>query len=135
MGQKLVGQIGWFPVPLLGIVVFLIAASQVQAVFGALPVLGHALGVFVAFLVVAALIGVLLGRMRHLPAGSAHALIFSLGTRNSFVVLPLALALSRQWQRATVVIVFQSLVELFGMVAYLWLVPRFLAPSSIQGSR
>jgi ACR3 family arsenite transporter len=45
------------------------------------------------------------------------------------VVLPLALALAPQWQAATVVIVFQSLVELFGMVAYLWIVPRFLVPA------
>ncbi|MEE3047315.1 MAG: arsenic resistance protein [Pseudomonadota bacterium] len=127
-GQKLVGKIGWLPVPLLGIVVFLIAASQVQAVANALPVLGHVLGVFVAFLFAAALIGVLLTRVLQLSVGSARALIFSLGTRNSFVVLPLALALAPQWQAATVVIVFQSLVELFGMVAYLWLVPRFLSP-------
>ncbi len=116
------------PVPLLAIVVFLIAASQVQAVVDALPVLGHVLGVFVAFLVAAALIGVALTRLLSLPPASGRALVFSLGTRNSFVVLPLALALAPQWQTATVVIVFQSLVELFGMVAYLWLVPRLLLP-------
>ena len=29
---------------------------------------------------------------------------------------------------AAVVIVFQSLVELFGMAAYLWIVPRYLVP-------
>lgn len=131
--QGLVDRMGWFPVPLLGIVVFLIAASQVQVVFGALPVMGHVLGIFVAFLVLAALIGVALGKMLDLPAASASALIFSFGTRNSFVVLPLALALAPQWQTATVVIVFQSLVELFGMVVYLWLVPRFLAPPASSG--
>jgi len=133
-GEALVTQIGWLPVPLLGIVVFLIAASQVQAVADALPVLGHVLWVFVAFLVVAALIGVGLARLAELPVGSARALIFSLGTRNSFVVLPLALALAPQWQTATIVIVFQSLVELFGMVAYLWLVPRILARSATGAS-
>lgn len=127
-GQKLVGKIGWFPVPLLAIVVFLIAASQVQTVFGALPVLGQVTGIFLAFLVVAAMIGLLLAKLFSLPAASGSALIFSLGTRNSFVVLPLALALAPQWQTATVVIVFQSLIELFGMVAYLWLVPRLLSP-------
>lgn len=134
-GQKLVGKIGWLPVPLLAIVVLLIAASQVQAVVGALPVLGQVTGVFLAFLVVAALIGLLLTRMFSLPAASGGALIFSLGTRNSFVVLPLALALAPQWQTATVVIVFQSLVELFGMVAYLWLVPRFLSPGPSEAPR
>lgn len=127
--QKLAGRMGWLPVPLLALVVFLIAASQVQTVFEALQVLGHVLGVFVAFLVVAALIGVAMARVFSLPPPSGRALIFSLGTRNSFVVLPLSLALAPQWQTATIVIVFQSLVELFGMVAYLWIVPRYLAPS------
>lgn len=123
-GEKLVAQIGWLPVPLLAVVVFLIAGSQVQAVAGALPVLGHVTGLFVAFLIIAVLIGLILSKMLRLPVGSSRALVFSLGTRNSFVVLPLALALAPQWQTATVVIVFQSLVELFGMVAYLWLVQR-----------
>lgn len=129
------GTIGWFPVPLLAIVVFLIAASQVQAVVGALTVLGQVTGVFLAFLVVAALIGMLLTRLFSLPAASGSALIFSLGTRNSFVVLPLALALAPPWQTATEVIVFQSLVELFGMVAYLWLVPRSLSPEPSDAVR
>jgi arsenite transporter len=62
-GTALVERIGWLPVPLLAIVVFLIAASQVQAVLGALPVLGHVLGVFLAFLVAAALIGVALSKL------------------------------------------------------------------------
>jgi arsenite transporter len=35
----------------------------------------------------------------------------------------------------TVVIVFQSLVELFGMVAYLWLLPRIIAPPQPEAAR
>lgn len=49
-----------------------------------------------------------------------------MGTRNSFVVLPLALLLPAGWEVAAVVIVVQSLVELFGMVAYVWVIPRHL---------
>lgn len=122
--QDLIEKVGWLPVPLLAIVVFLVAAAHVQTVVGALPILSLVPGIFAAFLVAAILVGMLLTRMFKLPATSGHALIFSLGTRNSFVVLPLALALSAQWQAATVVIVLQSLVELFGMVVYLWLIPR-----------
>lgn len=129
-GAAVVERLAWFPVPLLALVVFLIAASQVQAVIGAVPVMGHVFGVFVAFLIAAALMGAGLGRAMRLPAPASRTLIFSLGTRNSFVVLPLALALAPQWQTATVVIVFQSLINLFGMVAYLWAVPRLLAPTT-----
>ncbi|MEA5547681.1 hypothetical protein VB816_22115, partial [Limnoraphis robusta CCNP1324] len=93
-----------------------------------LAVLGKVLGVFVAYLVAAAALGAVVGRLAGLEPPATRAVIFSLGSRNSFVVLPLALALPAQWQAATVVIVFQSLVELFGMAAYLWAVPRWLAP-------
>lgn len=134
-GAAVVERLAWFPVPLLALVVFLIAASQVQAVIGATPVIGHVFGVFVAYLVAAALAGAILARLFRLKPPAIRAVIFSLGTRNSFVVLPLALALAPQWQTATVVVVFQSLVELFGMVAYLWIVPRFLAPDKPEGGK
>ncbi|GAB4240764.1 MAG: arsenic resistance protein [Candidatus Methylacidiphilales bacterium] len=126
-GASFINHLSGFQVPLLGAVIFLIAASQAETAFQALPVLPHVLGIFIAFLFVAAGIGTALARSMQLSSGSARALIFSLGTRNSFVVLPLALALDSPWETATVVIVFQSLVELFGMVAYLWIVPRYLA--------
>lgn len=128
--RQFASDLTWLPVPLLASVVFLIAAAQVQSVLGAGPALSQLLGIFVAFLIVAAVIGVALARMLSLPAASARALIFSLGTRNSFVVLPLSLALEPQWQPAAVVIVFQSLVELFGMVAYLRVVPSLFAPAA-----
>ncbi len=127
-GTALVARLGWLPVPLLAVVVFLIAASQVTLVTGLLPVLGQVLLVFLLFLLAAAGLGRLLGRFFRLEPPAARTLVFSLGTRNSFVVLPLALSLPEAWQAAVVVIVFQSLVELFGMVAYLAWVPRWLVP-------
>ena len=119
-------RLGWFPVPLLALVVFLIAASQVQTVTDSLPVLSQVAGVFVGFLVLALIAGLGLTKALSLPARSGRALVFSLGTRNSFVVLPLALALSPEWRLAIVVIVFQSLVELLGVLVYLKAVPRLL---------
>lgn len=123
---RVVERIGGLPVPLLALVVFLIAASQVTAVSAALDAVRGVAIVFVAFLIGAAAIGLGLGRLMQLAEPSVSALIFSLGTRNSFVVLPLALALGAGWEVTSVVIVFQSLVELFGMVLYLWLVPRLV---------
>lgn len=118
--------LAWFPVPLLALVVFLISASQVQTVAASLPVLPQVTGVFVGFLVLALIAGLEISRALDLPARSGRALVFSLGTRNSFVVLPLALALPQEWRLAIVVIVFQSLVELLGVLVYLTLVPRVL---------
>ena len=70
----------------------------------------------------------MLGQIFRLPAESGRTLAFSFATRNSFVVLPLALALPASFEIAVVVIVFQSLVELFGMMFYLWWLPRKLFP-------
>ena len=49
-------RLGWWPVPLLAVVVFLIAGAQVGTVHDAGPVLLSVLPVFVGFLLVAALV-------------------------------------------------------------------------------
>lgn len=117
-------RLAWGPVPLLAVVVFLIATAQVDTVRGALEVVPVIVPVFVAFLVIAGLTGKLLTRIFTLPAPQGRTLTFSLATRNSFVVLPFALALPAGLEVAAVVIVAQSLIELLGMVVFLWWVPR-----------
>jgi ACR3 family arsenite transporter len=111
-------------VPLLAVVVFLIALGQGGTLAGALAGLAAVVAVFAAFLAGALGLGLLLARALRLTAASGRALAFSLGTCNSFVVLPLALALAAKWALAAAVIVLQSLVELLGMLLFLRLVPR-----------
>ncbi|MDR9425067.1 MAG: arsenic resistance protein [Marinobacter sp.] len=114
--------LGWLPVPVLALVVFLIAASQITLVLDSRQILPILTVIFSIYLLAAALVGKLLSRAFALPSARGQTLAFSFGTRNSFVVLPLAIALPELWSLAIVVIVFQSLVELFGMTAYLkWL--------------
>ncbi|MFN2309510.1 MAG: hypothetical protein ABR553_07215, partial [Gammaproteobacteria bacterium] len=127
-------RLGGWSVPLLAVGVFLIAAAQVGTVRDAGPVLLTVLPVFVGFLLVAALLARGLTRWLRLPLAAGRTLAFSLGTRNSFVVLPFALALPAGWETTVVVIVFQSLVELFGMVFYLWWVPRHLFRDALNSS-
>lgn len=123
---SLLNGLAWWPVPLLALVVGMIAAAQVTVVWEALPVLVQVLPVYLGFLLGASLLSWLLARLFKLPVASGRTLAFSLGTRNSFVVLPLAVALPAGWEITVVVIVFQSLVELFGMVFYLWWIPHKL---------
>lgn len=126
--RRLIHGLSVLPVPLLALVVLVIAASQVNAVIELRDVLLQVLGVFVAYLLFAACLGKLLGQLFRVDIFQARTLAFSFGTRNSFVMLPLALTLPEALQAAVVVIVFQSLVELFGMVAYLSWVPSNLLP-------
>lgn len=130
IAKRAVQYLGLLPVPLLALVVFIIAASQINTVIGLSSVLLQVVFIFIGFLTFAALLGKGLGRLFRLPIASARTLVFSFGTRNSFVMLPIALSLPNAWQAAVVVIVFQSLVELFGMVAYLRWVPSKLLPDT-----
>lgn len=124
--RNLLNRLAWFPVPLLAIVVFLIAATQVALIVDTTFILGRLLLVFAAFLIIAGWIARLLANRFALSPEQGRVLAFSLGTRNSFVVLPLALALPSPYELAVVVIVFQSLIELCGMAGYLWWVPKRL---------
>ncbi|MGM0913099.1 MAG: arsenic resistance protein [Pseudomonadota bacterium] len=126
--RHLVQGLGWLPVPLLAAVLLVVAATQVAGMQGLSGVLLQVLPLFVGYLALAALLGCTLGRLFRLAPPAARTLTFSLGTRNSFVMLPIALALPQGWQAAVVVIVFQSLVELFGMLAFLRWVPGRLIP-------
>lgn len=87
------------------------------------------LPVFAISLLLAALLAKLLGSALRLPAAQSRTLVFSFGTRNSFVVLPLALALPQGMELAAAAIVLQALVELLGMVFCLWWVPQKLLPA------
>lgn len=123
--------LAWFPIPLLAIVVLLIAASQVGIMTSEIVILWPVLLVFIVYLVAAAGVGLLLSRALNLPPRTGRTLVFSLATRNSFVMLPLALALPGGWSAAAVVIVMQSLVELFGMSVFLRWVPEHLIPDKL----
>ena len=72
--------------------------------------------------------GLAIGKAFNLPVAQARTLFFTFATRNSFVVLPFALALPAAWEMTAIVIVFQPLIELFGMLVFLWLVPQKLLP-------
>lgn len=124
--QAAVDRLGWGPVPLLAVVLFLVAAGNVTEVRENLHLLPVVAAVAVAFLVAALALARLLAVTAGLPADQGRALTFSLGTRNSFIVLPFALSLPPGWEVVAIVVVMQSLVELFGMVFYLWFVPRIL---------
>lgn len=126
--QWLAERLAWWPVPLLAVVVFLVAAAhagQAREAVGLLPVL---VPVYVAYLLLAALAAKALATVAGLPAEQGRTLAFSMGTRNSFLVLPVALALPAGWEIAALAIVVQSLVELSGMAAYVRWLPRRLFP-------
>ncbi|WP_416140020.1 arsenic resistance protein [Halomonas sp. HK25] len=131
--ERGVAALGWLPVPLLALVLFVVASGQVGQVRENLGLLLWLVPLFVAFLGAALLLARWLARAFRLPARQGRVLAFGFGSRNSFVVLPLALALPAGLEVAVAVVVIQSLVELAGMLLFLHLVPR-LFPDAAQNA-
>jgi arsenite transporter len=116
----------WLPVPLLALTVLLIAGAQIRALSGWWGFLGATAAVFIAFAATVPFLARWVARRFGLTSTEQRTVIFSAGTRNSFVVLPMALALPAGWELAAAIIVLQSLIELGAMTAYLWWVPTRL---------
>lgn len=125
--QRLAPRLDLAPamVPLMILVLLAVTASQTPRVLGAGGALLALVPVYAAFLVLAAAAGLLIARLLRLDAPTATAVTFSGATRNSLVVLPLALAMPTPLAPAAVVT--QTLVELIGMVVLVRVLPRLLS--------
>lgn len=131
LGPTLAARTVSWPVPLLALVVFLVALGYAGHVGGFQVHLWGLVGVFALFLLLALGLAWVLARLFRLEAKAGRTLAFSLGTRNSFLVLPLALALPEGLALAPLAVVLQALVELVGMGVAVRLVPR-LFPSPLD---
>jgi ACR3 family arsenite efflux pump ArsB len=113
-------------VPLMAATLLTVVASQVPKLDDSIGDVATVIPFYAAFLVVMAFAGKGVARLFRLGTGAGRAIVFTGATRNSLVVLPLALALPDTLAVAAVVVVTQTLVEVLGMVAYVRLVPRLL---------
>jgi ACR3 family arsenite efflux pump ArsB len=115
-GEQWQNLMGWLPVPMMGATLLVVIASQlprVQESFGQIVVV---VPVYVAFLVIMPVLARIVAARLRLPDEESRALVFAAVTRNSLVVLPLALALPAEYALVPAVVVTQTLVELTGMV-------------------
>ncbi|WP_194789110.1 arsenic resistance protein [Pseudomonas sp. UFMG81] len=114
----------WLPVPAMALVLVAVIGSQIGVVVTRLDDLLPVLPVYVGFALLAPLLGWFAARLFRLPAGEARAVTFSAATRNSLVVLPLALALPEPIRGlAAAAVISQTLVELVSELVYVRVVP------------
>lgn len=113
-------------VPLMVATLAVVTASQVTRVLPRIASLLWAIPVYVVFLLVMPVIGALVARAARQDAPARRAIAMSGSTRNSLVVLPLALALPEELAVAASAVVTQTLVELFGMVVFVRLLPQLI---------
>ncbi|MCE3556040.1 bile acid:sodium symporter [Pseudonocardia sp. RS11V-5] len=126
VGRRVAGGAGMLMVPLMVATLLIVVASQVSKLGRDLSVAAAVAPFYVLFLVVTALLGTGVARLFGLGPREGRAVVFTGATRNSLVVLPLALALPAPFAVGPVVVVTQTLVEIVGMVAFVRLVPRLL---------
>ncbi|MGW4801749.1 arsenic resistance protein, partial [Nonomuraea sp. NPDC004297] len=103
-----------------------VVASQVPKLDGNLAAVAGVVPFYVLFLAMMAVAGLAVARLFRLDVPASRAIVFTGATRNSLVVLPLALALPDGLAVAAVVVVTQTLVEVVGMVVCVRVVPRLL---------
>ncbi|MFJ1704034.1 bile acid:sodium symporter [Kitasatospora sp. NPDC088346] len=125
-GRRATEAAGTTMVPLMAATLLVVVASQVPRLGGSLGDVAAVIPCYVLFLLVMAFAGRAVARLFRLGSPAARAVVFTGATRNSLVVLPLALALPGDLAVAAVVVVTQTLVEVLGMVAYVRLVPRLV---------
>lgn len=113
-------------VPLMVVTLAAVVGSQIVGIGGQVGALVGLVPIYVAFLVLTLAAGIGAGRLAKLDVAGSRAVAFSAATRNSLVVLPLALAVPPSLGLAPLAVVTQTLVELVGMVVFVRLVPKLI---------
>ncbi|UED87873.1 bile acid:sodium symporter [Streptomyces profundus] len=126
VGRRTADALGTAMVPLMAATLLTVVASQVPKLDESLADVAAVVPFYVLFLLVMAPVGVGVARLFRLEPVAGRAIVFTGATRNSLVVLPLALALPDAFAIAAVVVVTQTLVEVVGMVICVRAVPRLL---------
>ena len=132
-GRRYAGAMEWLPVPLMALTLFLVVGAEAHRVLDHVGEIAWVVPVYLAYLVLLPFVGKAASKLFKLDHRSARAVVFSGSTRNSLVVLPLALAVPFGHGLAPAVVVTQTLVELLGELVYIRLVPRLVPPSSDEG--
>lgn len=126
-GVKILDMTAWLPVPLMALVLLVVVASQIGKVYNDFGLIVRVIPIYGLFLIITPFVSRFIVYMFKLDIGAGRTLIFSVGTRNSLVVLPLALALPGAWATLTAaVIVTQTIVELIGALFYIKAIPKLI---------
>lgn len=118
-------------VPLMMLTLAVVVGSQIAGIGREIMSLLTVIPLYVAFLVIMVPLGIAVARIAGMDPGSTTAVVFSGATRNSLVVLPLALALPEPLALVALVVVTQTLVELVGMVAYVKIIPSVISAGPV----
>ncbi|MFP7761763.1 arsenic resistance protein [Marisediminicola sp. LYQ85] len=113
-------------VPLVVLTLVVVVASGVATIGADAAIVVRAVPVFAAFAVVMVAVGLVWGRLGRFATADRRTLVMSGVTRNSLVVLPVAIALPEAFAVVPLVIVTQTLVEIVVLAVLVAVVPRIV---------
>lgn len=126
-GKRASTMLGLLPVPATALVLFLVLAAVMPQIGEAAGAALTAAPIYLAYAVVAPMLGWMVARASGLDAGGTRAVAFSAATRNSLVILPLAFAVPGGVPLVPAVVVTQTMIELVSELVYVRLIPRLSA--------
>lgn len=129
-GASLVSVLNLLPVPATALVLFIVLAAVMPQIGLAQNAALRAAPIYLAFAIIAPLMGWAVARAMRLESTSARAVSFSASYRNSLVILPLAFAVPGGAPLLPAVILTQTIIELFFLPLYVKLIPRLPASSA-----
>lgn len=122
-GRHVAGGLTSLTVPATALVLWLMMVAMLPQLGAAAAAVLQVLPVYLAFALAAPLLGWCAGRCLGLAPTAGRAVAFSAATRNSLVVLPLALAVPGAVPILPAVIVAQTCVELVFQLLYIRMLP------------
>lgn len=124
VGKAILDFSGWLPVPFMALTFFVVIASQIGVLYNNPELILEIIPIYIAFAIISPFMGKLSAKLFRVNFYGSRAVSFSTSTRNSLVVLPLALALpAPENQLVAVVIVTQTIVEIFFELIYIKVIP------------
>ncbi len=123
-GEIVLSSLSLLPVPVTAIVLFIIIATTLPEIGNALQQSLSVVPLYVAFAIISPTLGWIIARMFKLNSEKGRAISFSAGTRNSLVILPIALSIPNAVPILPTIIVTQTLVELVSELVYIHIIAR-----------
>ncbi|MEI7261752.1 bile acid:sodium symporter [Pectobacterium carotovorum] len=124
--------LGYLPVPATALVLFIVVAAVIPQLRTTWASVLLAVPFYLLFALLAPLLGWFTSQLFRLDSAGGRAVAFSASTRNSLVILPLALAIPGALPLLPAVIVSQTLVELLSELIYIRVIPKLNARSMGQ---
>lgn len=124
VGSRTAEKLGLLPVPATALVLFIVVVAMFPQLGMATDAALRVAPLYVVFAVAAPILGWIVARAFSLEAVAGRAVAFSAGTRNSLVILPLALAVPGAIPVLPAIIITQTIVELISELIYIRLIPK-----------